>query len=67
MQNLFLAAINHVADLSGNKYNISERSTGHAPGSRLTDFDPFWSFCLFLLLDDRNKTSYLLLVNVTMK
>ena len=31
MQNEFLAAVNHVADLSGSKYNISERSTGHAP------------------------------------
>ena len=26
-------AVNHVADLSGNKCDISERSTGHAPGS----------------------------------
>ena len=50
MQNLFYAAVNHVADLSGNKCDISERSTGHAPGSLLADFDPF---CLFLLLDDR--------------
>ena len=33
MQNSFCAAINHVADLSGNKYDISERSTGHAPCS----------------------------------
>ena len=33
MQNSFYAAVNHVADRSGNKYNISERSTGHAPGS----------------------------------
>ena len=32
-QNSFYAAVNHVADLSGNKYDISERSTGHAPGS----------------------------------
>ena len=33
------AAINHVADLSGNECNISERSTGHAPGLCLADFD----------------------------
>ena len=32
-----------------NLYNISERLTGHAPGSLLAHFDPF---CLFLLLDD---------------
>ena len=49
MQNSFYTAVNHVADLSGNKYAISERSTGHAPGSCLADFDPF---CLFLLLDN---------------
>ena len=50
MQNSFYAAINHVADLSGNKCDILERSTGHTPGSLLADFNPF---CLFLLLDDR--------------
>ena len=43
-------AVNHVADLSGNRSHMSERSTGHAPGSRLADFD---QFCLFLFLDDR--------------
>ena len=43
------AAVNHVNDLSGNKCDISERSTGRAPGLWMTDFDPF---CLFLLLDD---------------
>ena len=48
MQNSFYAAVNHVTDLSGNKYDISERSTGHAPGLWLEDFDPF---CLFQLLD----------------
>ena len=50
MQNSFYAPVNHVADLSGNKCDISERSTGHAHGLRLADFD---LFCLFLLLDDR--------------
>ena len=50
MQHSFYAAVNHVADLSGNNYDISERSTDHAPGSWLEDFDPF---CLFMLLDDR--------------
>ena len=30
MQNSFYAAVNHVVDLSGNKCNISARSTGHA-------------------------------------
>ena len=49
MQNAFYAAVNHVADFSGNKYDNSERSTGHAPGSLLADFNPF---CFFLLLDD---------------
>ena len=33
VQNSFYAAVNQVADLSGNKCDISERSTGHAPGS----------------------------------
>ena len=33
MQNLFYAPVNHVADLSGHKCDISERSTGHTPGS----------------------------------
>ena len=27
------AAVNHVADHLGNKHDISERSTAHAPGS----------------------------------
>ena len=48
--NSFSAAVNHVTDLSGNKRDISERSTGRVRGSWLADFDPF---CLFLLLDDR--------------
>ena len=33
MQNSFYAAVNHMVDLSGNKCDISERSTGQAPGS----------------------------------
>ena len=27
------AAVNHVTDLSENEHDISERSTGHVPGS----------------------------------
>ena len=46
-------------DLSGNKCDISERSTGHAPGSRLADFDPFACFCFWMtvtiMIDGRVK------------
>ena len=31
MQNVFYAAVNHVADLSGNRCNILEGSKGHVP------------------------------------
>ena len=57
------AAVNHVADLSENKRDISERSTGHAPGSWLGDFDPF---CLFLFLDDRYDNDWRLNFRVRM-
>ena len=33
MQTSFYSAVNHAADLSGNRCDILERSTGHAPGS----------------------------------
>ena len=48
MHNACYAAVSRVADLSGNKCDISEGSKGHVSELSLVNFDPV---CLFLLLD----------------
>ena len=42
-KNTFYTAVNHVADLSGNKCDISESSKGHVSKLRLADLDLFFS------------------------
>ena len=48
MQNSFYTVVNHVADLSGNKCNISARSTGHAPVRNWQILIHFACFCFWM-------------------